>query len=126
MRPSLEELPDAASLSPIFPFTDEQVERIARTEPTLRDMLQQFRHLFDHVCLRHEDTTGDARPRNPPGEKSIGPESEEPATSGEPPLELESLAGEFTVKSAVVVESDDADVPDRTEPTPLTTGRYRR
>ena len=23
--------------------------RIARTEPTLRDMLQQFRHLFDHV-----------------------------------------------------------------------------
>ncbi len=49
LRPALEELPEAAELSPIFPFTDEQVARIARTEPTLRDMLQQFRHLFDHV-----------------------------------------------------------------------------
>jgi hypothetical protein len=49
MRPALEELPDFADLSPIFPITDEQVTRIAKTEPTLRDMLQQFRHLFDHV-----------------------------------------------------------------------------
>jgi hypothetical protein len=48
LRPALEELPDFASLAPIFPFADEQVVRIARTEPTLRDMLQQFRHLFDH------------------------------------------------------------------------------
>jgi len=30
--------------SDITPFTDEQVNRIATTEPTLRDMLQQFRH----------------------------------------------------------------------------------
>ncbi|HZU36350.1 MAG TPA: hypothetical protein VFA18_10605, partial [Gemmataceae bacterium] len=51
LRPALEELPDFADLSPIFPFTDEQVVRIARTEPTLRDMLQQFRHLFDHVVF---------------------------------------------------------------------------
>jgi hypothetical protein len=49
MKPTLEELPDAADLSAIFPFTDDQVTRIARTEPTLRDMLQQFRHLFDHL-----------------------------------------------------------------------------
>src|SRR5205823_4427380 len=35
-------------------FTDEQVMRIARTEPTLRDMLQQFRHLFDHVVYGSE------------------------------------------------------------------------
>src|SRR5205085_5505693 len=35
-------------LPALFPFTEEQVTRIARTEPTLRDMLQQFRHLFDH------------------------------------------------------------------------------
>ena len=55
LRPALEELPDAAELSPIFPFTDEQVSRIARTEPTLRDMLQQFRHLFDHVVFGGED-----------------------------------------------------------------------
>lgn len=33
----------------LFPFKDEQVQQIARTEPTLRDMLQQFRQLFDHV-----------------------------------------------------------------------------
>ena len=30
-------------------FTAEQIERIAKTEPTLRDMLQQFRHLFERV-----------------------------------------------------------------------------
>jgi hypothetical protein len=35
--------------SSIFPFTPEQVAQIARTEPTLRDMLQQFRQLFDHL-----------------------------------------------------------------------------
>ena len=51
LRPALEELPDFANLPPIFPFTEEQIERIARTEPTLRDMLQQFRHLFDHVVF---------------------------------------------------------------------------
>ena len=49
LRPTLEELPDFTSLSPLFPFQDEQVSRIAHTEPTLRDMLQQFRKLFDHL-----------------------------------------------------------------------------
>jgi hypothetical protein len=49
LRPTLEELPDFADLPPLFPFSDEQVTRVARTEPTLRDMLQQFRHLFDHI-----------------------------------------------------------------------------
>jgi hypothetical protein len=49
MRPALEELNDFADLPPIFPFSEEQVLRVARTEPTLRDMLQQFRHLFDHI-----------------------------------------------------------------------------
>ncbi|MSR80104.1 MAG: hypothetical protein EXS11_05190 [Gemmataceae bacterium] len=38
---------DARELSPIYPYTMEQVGRIARTEPTLRDMIQQFRRLFD-------------------------------------------------------------------------------
>src|SRR5947207_13449505 len=47
LRPALEELPDFTELPAIYPFNDEQVERIARTEPTLRDMLQQYRHLFD-------------------------------------------------------------------------------
>jgi hypothetical protein len=49
LRPALEELPDFADLPPTFPFQEEQVVRIARTEPTLRDMLQQFRQLFDHL-----------------------------------------------------------------------------
>jgi hypothetical protein len=51
LRPSLEKLPDSSELSPIFPFTEEQIELVARTEPTLRDMLQQFRHQFDHVVF---------------------------------------------------------------------------
>ena len=49
LRPALEELPDFGDLPAIFPFNPEQVERVARTEPTLRDMLQQYRHLFDLV-----------------------------------------------------------------------------
>jgi hypothetical protein len=50
LKPALEELgQDARQCSAIFPFTDEQVTRIAKTEPTLRDMLQQFRHLFDSL-----------------------------------------------------------------------------
>jgi hypothetical protein len=50
LRPVLEELSDFGDLPALFPFTDAQVSRVARTEPTLRDMLQQFRHLFDHVA----------------------------------------------------------------------------
>jgi len=42
-------LPEREALPPLYPFLDEQVEQIARTEPTLRDMLQQCRHLFDHL-----------------------------------------------------------------------------
>src|SRR5439155_4313785 len=49
LRPALEELPDFSDLSAIYPFTEEQITRVARTEPTLRDMLQQYRHLFDHL-----------------------------------------------------------------------------
>ncbi len=55
LKPALEELPDAAELSDIYPFNDEAVIRIARTEPTLRDMLQQFRHLFDHLIYDSEE-----------------------------------------------------------------------
>ncbi len=45
----LRELRDAADFESLFPFSEEQVRRIAVTEPTLRDMLQQCRHLFDHI-----------------------------------------------------------------------------
>src|SRR5438876_12020230 len=36
LRPALEELPDFADLPSLHPFSAEQVERVARTEPTLR------------------------------------------------------------------------------------------
>jgi hypothetical protein len=57
LRPGLEELPDFNDLPFLFPFSAEQVDRVARTEPTLRDMLQQFRHLFDHIVYGTEERT---------------------------------------------------------------------
>jgi hypothetical protein len=60
MRPALEELPDFGDLPPLFPFSEEQVLRIASTEPTLRDMLQQYRHLFDHVVYGAEHVEREA------------------------------------------------------------------
>jgi hypothetical protein len=56
LRPTLEQLPDFAELPGYYPFTLEQIERIARTEPTLRDMLQQFRHLFDGLVYRNSES----------------------------------------------------------------------
>lgn len=61
LRSVLGELPRTAAAVPdIFPFDDEQVTRIARTEPTLRDMLQQFRHLFDHIVYEPDDAAQEA------------------------------------------------------------------
>ncbi|QEL20955.1 hypothetical protein [Limnoglobus roseus] len=49
LRPVLDTMPHADGVSDIYPFLDEQISQVARTEPTLRDMLQQFRHLYDHM-----------------------------------------------------------------------------
>ena len=89
LRPALEELSDAADLPPLFPFTDEQILRAARTEPTLRDMLQQFRHLFDHLVYQTATT---------------------PIVEGEPgtPAPASRLAEEpeaVAIKSVIVVET---------------------
>jgi hypothetical protein len=77
-RPALEELPDFADLPALYPFNEEQVERVARTEPTLRDMLQQFRHLFDHLVYGEAPVVPLAEPlvrplpaELPPGVKSL-------------------------------------------------------
>jgi hypothetical protein len=101
LRPALEQLPDQAELPPIFPFTPEQVDRVARTEPTLRDMLQQFRHQFDHVVYGS-------------GEPATAPRAEEPAV-GVPvetnrlpvaiPADPPRIAETPVVKSVVVVET---------------------
>jgi hypothetical protein len=87
LRPALEQLPDFAEAPALFPFTAEQVERIARTEPTLRDMLQQFRHLFDSIVFRDNAAAQEG-------------ETVDAHASRLPPMELPPR-----VKSVVVVES---------------------
>lgn len=86
LRPALQEIPDHGELPGIFPFTPEQIDRIARTEPTLRDMLQQFRHLFDHLVYGSEQSSLLLEPSRPelrlvaedPGESSDPVPFEEP------------------------------------------------
>jgi len=88
LRPALEELPNFGDLPAVYPFNDEQVQRIARTEPTLRDALQQFRHLFDHLVY---------------GAKA---EAESPGP-GDTAAELRARLpiDEIAVKSVTIVES---------------------
>jgi hypothetical protein len=93
LRPALEQLPDFADVPPLFPFTMEQVERIARTEPTLRDMLQQFRHLFDSLVFRTNEPAATAETDPVP---STPPIQELP--TGRMPLPPE-------VKSVIVVQT---------------------
>ena len=45
-------------LPPFYPFQLEQIDRIARTEATLRDMLQQFRQIFDTLVFGKSDLIG--------------------------------------------------------------------
>lgn len=56
LRPCHLQLPPEAVASELFPFREEQVLRIARTEPTLRDMLQQCRYLYDHLVYGPAET----------------------------------------------------------------------
>jgi hypothetical protein len=49
LRSALEGFAEQDELPALFPFSPEQVQQVARTEPTLRDMLQQYRLLFDHL-----------------------------------------------------------------------------
>jgi hypothetical protein len=58
LQPTLAEIAPGEALPSLFPFTSEQVRQIAGTEPTLRDMLQQFRHLFDHMVYGSESGAG--------------------------------------------------------------------
>ncbi len=86
----LEALAERAELPDIFPFTEEQVIQVARTEPTLRDMLQQYRHLFDHLVYGEvQKAAYDVEP-TPPGTSRIS-------------AEFETMP--VTVKSVVVVQS---------------------
>jgi hypothetical protein len=93
LRPTLAELPDAGELPPTFPFTEEQIDRIARTEPTLRDMLQQYRHLFDRVVF--------------------GAETSEERPAAQPENRLSALELPPEVKSVVVVKAAAPALPDQ-------------
>jgi len=99
LRPALEEIPEFAELPSIFPFTAEQIERVAKTEPTLRDMLQQFRLLFDHLVY------GTAS-MNPLTEATTGPSVPVPPPVADAPTASRLPADALpTVKSVIVVES---------------------
>ncbi len=92
LRPVLAEVEGGHDLSDTFPFADEQIARIARSEPTLRDMLQQFRHLFDHVVYEGGGDPGrrDLTPPAPLSEAEGREKPAVPASSGGTPL-LETL-----------------------------------
>ena len=107
LRPCLDELPTGEAFSEIAPFTDDQVMRVARTEPTLRDMLQQFRHLFDHVVYGPDDVRTDrasvSRTGSEPGRAGRDPtreSAEQPSAGGaptaSPPVEA-ATTGDLTV-----------------------------
>ncbi len=112
LRPCLDELPEGESDSDIAPFADEQVMRVAATEPTLRDMLQQFRHLFDHVIYGPEP---EPAARGFATELPAFVEPEGPANRISEEL---AEAEEFTLKSVEVVEipTPVADAPGSPEP----------
>lgn len=58
LKPALDELKAEMKQCPAtYPLTDEQIARVAKTEPTLRDMLQQFRHLFDTLVYGNGTVT---------------------------------------------------------------------
>jgi len=108
LRPALENIHGFEYLSESYPFNDEQIDRVAKTEPTLRDMLQQFRHLFDHLIYGAEATevkTAKAEPMaivpqaDPVEQRMTGVEGM-PTT--EPVSRLSNVA-EVQIKSIVTV-----------------------
>jgi hypothetical protein len=114
LRPALEELPDFNDLPAFFPFAPEQIERVARTEPTLRDMLQQFRQMFDLLVFgagnqtKSDDPTRLIREGGEDAGEELGTD-EEVAAQHPPAAPLPPQ-----VKSFVVVQSipeGPADVP---------------
>ena len=111
--------PTASELPDIFPFTDEQVLRIARTEPTLRDMLQQFRHLFDHVVYGPDDggptphRRADASPEPTSSPVYAGGHAGPDAT---PARQATWSPPPVTIKSVAIVECRRTGEPDRRPP----------
>ena len=89
MTQVLEGIAERGDAPCVYPFTEEQVQQIARTEPTLRDMLQQFRQLFDHLVY---------------GEVQKAAYDIETTTTYAAPHSQSFQGGALPVKSVVVVE----------------------
>ena len=121
LQPVLDEVPDGATLPDTYPFSDEQIDRVARTEPTLRDMLQQFRHLFDHVV--YEATEANSVVPRPNSVSHVAPDTDGPANrldsyaeepAADPYNRVDALLGKeatvidaanVTIKNVTVVET---------------------
>lgn len=124
LRPVLDELPNADSLSEIHPFTDEQISQAARTEPTLRDMLQQFRHLYDHMIaddssVRIEPVENLARGYSDDEVVPLLPSRFETETGPESTSRVSALLGHdapYSVKAAEIVSMEPEPV--RSGPSP--------
>lgn len=114
---SMNDVRDAGEFDPLFPFHDEQVRRIALTEPTLRDMLQQCRHLFDHLVYGAESWTSPTPPTNRISEAAaalIGAEPEPVVLAEEAePVSEPVLENQFVVKSVDIIQA--------AEPEPMST-----
>lgn len=108
LRPVLDEVPGGESLPDIHPFAADQIARVAKTEPTLRDMLQQFRHLFDHVIYGPDDAKPDAR--RPMVEPTVRPTAPEPAVSQAAPEPAPAFAPEPETAGFGVPATDDEEV----------------
>ena len=126
LRPVLDELPRSEQYGELHPFTSDQVERVARTESTLRDMLQQFRHLFDHLIYGAEEkgTMRSMEEPTVPFNNRVAELDHSPFTpKGQPFTDTtaqdkqnrinsllgrddEISTGEVTIKSVAVVETD--------------------
>jgi hypothetical protein len=109
MEASLRELPDARAFDALFPFTDEQIRRIAVTEPTLRDMLQQCRHLFDHIVYGSESWAAPADRLADADDIPMAeiPPSRLPLESERPALLTEQVA----LKSVEIIRAEDPTAP---------------
>ena len=115
LRPVLAE--SGADLGEIYPFDDEQIARISKTEPTLRDMLQQFRHLFDHVIYdaAEPDVAMEIEPATPRiTEEMLPPEPPAVMTPSDKQSRIEALLGSpsgIEFKSVTIVDSPPDPVP---------------
>ncbi len=117
LRPCHDELPGDDVVPDIFPFADDQVARIAKTEPTLRDMLQQCRHLFDHLIYGPEDETTE-QPTHMPS--LVAPQAEVFTPAVTPQLPPPAPQTEvFTPQFPLEARMKPADIPDMPPPNEL-------